>query len=324
MSKRKKSKASGSTCSRASAAGTTRCSSPAGRQLDLFGQEVAPVSRSRRRGSGKGKPTTGTSGPICSGSSASAALTQSLANRLRQRLGTGGSMEYSQTWNQKATPAGRLYWAHTASALRISDSDCGGWPTATTQDTRHYSEGSLQKFINHGQVSGHSLDLNAASQMAGWPTPDTPIGGGRMTKDPLARVRPSGSKKQLSPDDAAQLAGWNTPRATDGSNGGPNQAGGALPADASMAGWATPTSRDHKDGTAQSCENVPTNALLGRQVHGIPAETAKPAGYRLNPLFSLWLQGYPAEWASCGVRGMQSCPPSLPRSLRRSSKAKRS
>jgi hypothetical protein len=33
---------------------------------------------------------------------------------------------------------------------------------------------------------------------------------------------------------------WNTPRATDGSNGGPNQAGGALPADAALSGWPTP------------------------------------------------------------------------------------
>ena len=33
--------------------------------------------------------------------------------------------------------------------------------------------------------------------------------------------------------------GWNTARATDGSNGGPNQAGGALPADAALAGWTT-------------------------------------------------------------------------------------
>lgn len=29
----------------------------------------------------------------------------------------------------------------------------------------------------------------------------------------------------------------------------------------------TPTSRDHKDGSAESCKNVPVNALLGRAVH---------------------------------------------------------
>lgn len=31
--------------------------------------------------------------------------------------------------------------------------------------------------------------------------------------------------------------------------------------------WPTPTSRDWKDGTAQSCANVPENGLLGRAVH---------------------------------------------------------
>jgi hypothetical protein len=61
------------------------------------------------------------------------------------------------------------------------------------------------------------------------------------------------------------LAGWNTPRATDGENGGPNQAGGALPADAAeLAGWATPACRDAKDGACETAD-VPVNALLGRQ-----------------------------------------------------------
>ena len=41
--------------------------------------------------------------------------------------------------------------------------------------------------------------------------------------------------------------GWNTPRATDGSNGGPNQGGGALPADAAMSGWPTPIRQDAAD-----------------------------------------------------------------------------
>jgi hypothetical protein len=40
------------------------------------------------------------------------------------------------------------------------------------------------------------------------------------------------------------VVGWNTPRATDGSNGGPNQANGALSADVSLAGWPTPVVND--------------------------------------------------------------------------------
>ena len=70
--------------------------------------------------------------------------------------------------------------------------------------------------------------------------------------------------------------------------------------------WATPTTRDHKDGNAASCQNVPINCLLGRQVHlsGSPAKTA--SSDQLNPAFSLWLQGYPTAWGRCAVRVMPS------------------
>jgi len=33
--------------------------------------------------------------------------------------------------------------------------------------------------------------------------------------------------------------------------------------------WLTATSRDFKDGTAESCKNVPVNCLLGRAIHGL-------------------------------------------------------
>lgn len=42
--------------------------------------------------------------------------------------------------------------------------------------------------------------------------------------------------------------GYNTPRATDGKNGGPNQAGGALSHDASLASWATPNASNGSGG----------------------------------------------------------------------------
>jgi len=73
-------------------------------------------------------------------------------------------------------------------------------------------------------------------------------------------------------------------------------------ADNGYGSWATPTTRDHKDGHAASCQNVPVNCLLGRQIHlcGSPAETAGSGP--LNPAFSLWLQGYPTAWARCAAR----------------------
>lgn len=51
-----------------------------------------------------------------------------------------------------------------------------------------------------------------------------------------------------------------------------------------------------------------------------PAETEKRGV--LNPAFSLWLQGYPAAWASCGARGIALCRKSRRSSSGRSSKPK--
>jgi hypothetical protein len=45
-------------------------------------------------------------------------------------------------------------------------------------------------------------------------------------------------------------------------------------------------------------------AVSGMTSNGFPAETAKPG--QLNPDFSRWLMGYPAEWGCCGVMAMRS------------------
>ena len=130
--------------SRASEAGATLSVSPDGRTIDPSGLVVAPVSRLARRAKGKVVPILAISGPHGSGSSASVALTQFLASRLRQRLDTVGSILYRLTWKEKATPSGREYFLLRASTRRTDGTGFGSWPMAgwTTPTAQDHSRGT--------------------------------------------------------------------------------------------------------------------------------------------------------------------------------------
>ena len=115
----------------------------------------------------------------------------------------------------------------------------------------------------------------------------------------ICALRASARRTSVSASGSSEK-GWNTPRATDGSNGGPNQSGGALPADADLATWNTPAATDHKGGytggrirdgkvstdrldvTAQlsgwpdgSASNSPQNATL-TETDGVQSEILTP------------------------------------------------
>lgn len=286
-----------STCSPGSADGAPPCGSPAGRTIGLFGQEVAHASRSAPREAKKATQTPDTSGPKCSGSSASVALSEYLASRLRARFGTDGSMEYRQTWRERITPSGRSYWAHTASARRTSDNGCTGWPTPNSgpqndnDSTWETRRAELQN--RHINGNGFGLTLGMAAQTAGWCSPseldwkDTP--GMAMTA-----TNPDGTIRTRADQ---------------------------LPRQAALAGYATPHASDAKrtDGGT-----VPTIGMAARGMitKSSGAETPEATNSRssrgvLNPDLPRWLMGFPRAWCDSAVTAMQSF-----RSLRRNSSAR--
>jgi hypothetical protein len=251
--------------------GATPCASPDGPMTGQSGQEAAHVSRFRARDSEKAMPTNDTSGPLFTTSSPSASLQRSLENRLVQNLDLNGSVEYALTWKVVDMPAGPPIYRLRASAHRTSGKEYGGWATPNTMD--HLPSNNLAERKKKGGCT------NLKDQVAGWPTPMATTGSKETPEQWRAREirkkaeNPKLGGLHLSLDVAVQMTGWPTP--TDQDN---NQVAGVGAAE-----------RHPKRGTT-----------LGGAVRLSPAQTEKPGA--LNPAFSLWLMGYPTEWASCGAR----------------------
>ena len=137
--------------------GTWHCNLQDGQKIDQCGTVRVHASRFPQQERDLLKPTSDISGPSFSISSRSAALTQSLASKLRQQSATVGSMEYRQTWSQKTTPAGRPYWAHTASAHRISANVSTGWPTPAARDYRDTGNLESSRWRKDGKERNDTL-----------------------------------------------------------------------------------------------------------------------------------------------------------------------
>ncbi|MFA5920067.1 MAG: hypothetical protein WC856_02100 [Methylococcaceae bacterium] len=143
-----------------SGAGHTLSGLQDGQTLDLFVQQAYPVSHSVLPVQEKEKTTKDICYRTLSNWSDSASLTESLVSRLKEQLGTDGSMIYKQQWKQKVTPSGIAYWAHTAWVRSIKDSDCTGWHTPVVRDYRN----SLGNGTN-------CRDLPRQVWLVGWCTP---------------------------------------------------------------------------------------------------------------------------------------------------------
>ena len=286
----------------ASGSGPTPSGKPDGPTTDLFGQALAPASPSAPPAKAMSSQMSATYGRHGSGSSESAALSLSLANRLQARTRYLGSTMFQLTWKQRVTPSGRSIPALRASGRRTSGSDCtlspevSAWPTPRSQEPGKTSDGygeclkgaaelaswptpmaGTPAQNGNNEAGNNDYSRKVVELVAPWPTPRTPTGGAESAerKQELGRTESGGGGLQAT----AQLATWATPRAEDSESSGMRHARGVadtLTAQSSLASpWATPAATDWRSNSAseeyhQGRAEQTRGKRLNEQAHQLP------------------------------------------------------
>ena len=255
-----------------------------GKKIVPFGQDHVPVSHSVPQVDKQVKKTIDIYGPNGSGSSRSVNLQLSLENRLRQRLPMGGSMMFIKGWKRRTTPSGRLFSQLQPSVRPTDESVSGLWPTCRASTAM---SDKVETVLKNVEKRGYKGKLEQA--VALWATPNCMDSLPKRSPEKLQTMHERSMQGRTSPSNLREQ----------------------VHPEMYPAMWATPTVRDHKDtpGMAKKAVNPDgsirnRNDQLGRQVFGSTAPTGSKGS--LNPQFPCWLMGFPKEWVSSIVQGMQS------------------
>ena len=205
--------------------------------------------------------------PECAGQSSSLALDE-LASSYAAHATTHGLPMAATSGPKFGASASVALTASLASRYRALTDGCGStlfahrwkcWATPLA-----YSIPALRATAPH--ISGKG-STGAPSKADAWSTP---------------RANKRGFPDAHGSREGPLVSGYNTPRATDGSNGGPNQSGGALPADVALAGWPTTTTRTER--VRQSARKDGRNSLRTTASWATPNATDCESAAALNRL----------------------------------------
>jgi hypothetical protein len=295
------------TSSPVSAAGPRRSDDPEfGRIIARFGREAVLANLSPSRASKLGLLTSGTYGPLGTGSSSSAALQRSLENRLRPLL--NGSDLCEVTWKPWNTPWGSCLSRPRARVRSTCGTGTGLWATLSVKG--NYNRKGLTPKSGDG-LATQVLALWATAAARDW----------RSDRSQKTSAEMYGAKGRPLARQAIEAQVWPTPRAQSALNSGPSRTGCRADIQ-TVALWSTARASPNENRTTRATppqmDGKHGQYLAVQALNGSSEPTEKRGS--LNPEFVCWLMGYPSEWLSCAPSEMPSTSARLPRSSKRRAK----